>query len=556
MLKKYAVISIVSVLLLWGINRMFGEAHLFSKANDAVKAATNDKEQTKDLNSMQIVVSHNDTDYTLQIPRASISAEAFIQIISKSALPSIVKDALVVRLADNEVDMYGRTLKDDITTAALNGHTRYSMQVHPYPWQPSGASNVVVYKNEFNELSVALVYNRRRDNRSAQDPLRAMGVPSDWRLPEGYMHPKPCKGGENGIARIGEEDMDEAEELKLKKWDLETAYRTILSKSHAIKGAPSSGYDKNIRGCALRELKEEIGLLVPENAAELVTVREENAIVGIFLVHANTKNPGPPLLKVDGTEIAEAIWGKMKAFQLKNNPISGKISITLSYYTHEGNEYPVEVPMRYALTIGKAVQHFRDKEIQSISRLNGFSLFTTRESVEAKMNQILKSKILNPDNIQLHQILGLTPEGKLKDFNWKEVPGETQDEKTKNLNALAHLGIAGEEYHQKVYLLARLFTLFPVDKLINVNDLIVMMKEYAEIDKNIASGHVHSTLKNASIRDTVIPQQSIQNKVNHFNFTPYYLTMCRQLENHSLKLQYANPSQTSGELANKIDLRN
>jgi len=57
--------------------------------------------------------------------------------------------------------------------------------------------------------------------------LRRAGVPDFWKLPEGYMHPKPYKGGEEGIALVSSDDMDESEELMLKGIPMSEAYKSI-----------------------------------------------------------------------------------------------------------------------------------------------------------------------------------------------------------------------------------------------------------------------------------------------------------------------------------------
>ncbi len=68
-------------------------------------------------------------------------------------LPLEIQAALVVRLADGTT-MFGKTFYDQVSTDARNGETRYTVQVHPYPWAAAGASNVIIYRNQFGSLSV------------------------------------------------------------------------------------------------------------------------------------------------------------------------------------------------------------------------------------------------------------------------------------------------------------------------------------------------------------------------------------------------------------------
>lgn len=442
---------------------------------------------------MQLIIKYQEAEYPLSFSNEPVDAADFIEQISRSDLPQVVKNALTVRLADPQVNMFGRTMTDEVTTAAKIGETRYSVQVHPYPWQPSGASNVVVYQNAFNELSVALVYNQRRDRRPLDHPLRKLGVPSDFRLPEGYMHPKPCPGGENGIAVIESDNMDEAEELILKKVAVDAAYKQIQQKQepilnilfHKDLAAPSltPAFDKTVKECALRELKEEINFTPLDHQVHFSHMREENAVVGVFLIKTNDDATAPEL-QVDGLEIKEAMWGKLKAFKLRKNANDNKLVVEIDYYDDEGDAYPVEVPHRYALTIGQCIQLHRNQELQAISQTEGVSLFTNRESVEAKLNHLLRSKVLNPTALKLSHILGESPENTLNNLNGVDIPGENAAEKSKNATILSNLGQSAENYHHKLRALAKLFTESPADKIYTAQELIFVLKECSSIEQN------------------------------------------------------------------------
>jgi hypothetical protein len=149
-----------------------------------------------------------------------------------------------------------------------------------------------VHKNIFNELSVALVYNQRRDKRLESDPFRQLGVPDFWKLPEGYMHPKPCKGGENGISLVSSNDMDEAEELLLKNFPMSEAYKTIKERRIGFTESHQSHiYDNSTKGCAVRESYEEVGYKASMQDVQFVSQREENrlipTIVNLYLIKSN-----------------------------------------------------------------------------------------------------------------------------------------------------------------------------------------------------------------------------------------------------------------------------
>lgn len=425
---------------------------------------------------MQITVSHKNQNYTLKIPDGQhITAPQLIQAITTSNIPRDIKDALLVRLAD-EVNMFGKTIKDNINSKAYSqGHLRYSVQVHPYPWQPSGASNVVIYKNVFHELSVVLVYNQRRDRRSLDNSLRALGVPSDWRLPEGYMHPS-----QDEISIIPADDMDEAEELLLKKIPMTRAYQTIAQKAKrpTHKQATKAGYDKSMQDCAHREVQEEIGLHINNANIHFVTLREENAIVGIYLMRAHSKDLNPPVLKIDGIEIAHAAWGKLKAFQVEKNKINGEIQVFFPYYDESGEEHAVQVPMRYALTISKGIQHFRNMEIQQTT-----PQFSTSQNIEARIIRILNTPSLNPRNKKITDILGISPEEHFKTL----YPGENKD-----IEKLATLGLYADRYHAKILYFAQAFENISQDILLTADklmEILIRYHQYTELNKTSFATH-------------------------------------------------------------------
>lgn len=421
-------------------------------------------------------------------------AQKFIYFLQRF-LPEDVQQALVVRLAD-QINMFGETYKDSLTEEAMKGESRYSVQIHPYPWLAAGASNVIIYRNIFNEISVALVYNQRRDRRLQTDRLRQAGVPDFWKLPEGYMHPRPCKGGENGITLVSSNDMDEAEELMLKSMPMQKAYKTIKEKrmgTDPIHQEPSS-YDNSTQECAKRESYEEVGLKFSIDQIQLISQREENrlipTIVNVYLMKSKHKDITPPTLEVDGIEIKKAIWGKLRAFHLeKDNTKPENFRFTLDY-NEEGDRHPIEIPIKYALMIGQAIRKLRDDEIQDNSKLEGCSLFHSRENVEARVKQILNTKSLNLNQRTLLEILGSSPESDLNDLIVSYLPGNSLREKDENLKALANLGINADNYHKRIISLVVALKKAPLDKPLNADHLIAIAKEGPEIESRLLASRI------------------------------------------------------------------
>lgn len=429
--------------------------------------------------------------FTLEQPhRENLQAtQQFIQSMTQS-LPEEVQQALVVRLAD-KTNMFGETYVDTLSQEASEQEARYSVQVHPYPWLAAGASNVIVHKNIFNELSVALVYNQRRDRRPLSDPLRQAGIPDFFKLPEGYMHPKPCKGGEKGINIASADDMDEAEELMLKGIPMQQAYKTIKEhKMRAESSPPSHAFDVNTKACAVRESHEEVGLTFTTEQVQYVSQREENRIIptiaNVYLIQAKTKEMSPPTLQVDGLEIREGLWGKLHAFNFKNDITKPEqFHIALDYYDDEGNQYAIEVPMKYALMIGQAIQRFRNEEIKKLSQLDDVSLFSSREQVEARVKQTLKCRSLNLESKNLLDILGNPPENCLQNFVTQHLPGDTKQEKCDSLIALSQLGKLAADYHKKIMALAVAFKKMSADIPLSAAHIEAIAKQAPAIEDNL-----------------------------------------------------------------------
>ncbi|WP_131777801.1 hypothetical protein [Legionella fairfieldensis] len=404
-----------------------------------------------------------------------------------TALPEDIQEALVVRFT-NKTNMFGQTCKDTISKAVETHESRYSVQVHPYSWLAAGASNVIVHRNAFNELFVALVYNQRRDRRLTTDVLRQTGIPDYWKLPEGYMHPKPCKGGEKGIALVSSDDMDEAEELMLKDIPMQEAYKTIKAKHTGHFKSHEElhlSYDNSTKECAVRESYEEIGYNAALEDVQFVSQREENrlipTIVNVYLIKTKQRNDiAPPPLRVDGVEIKEALWGKLKAFRFEQDHTKvEKVRIVLDYYDEEGNCYPVEVPVKYALMIGQAIRKLRDEDIQKNTMIEGHPLFASRENIEARVKQILKTPSLNKHQKTLQDILGVSPENHLL------IEGGLAQEMAEDLKVLANLGKKAENYHKKIVALALAFKKASLNQPLNAEQLTDIVKKAPLIESNL-----------------------------------------------------------------------
>lgn len=381
---------------------------------------------------------------------ASTKPELLIDLLKLS--PQEIQHAVIVNLS-RKVTMLGETIFDKVTKKSLNGESRFSVQVHPYPWTASGSSVVVIYYNIFGSAFVALVYNQRRDNR----PQHQRQQPNDWKLPEGFMHPLFCAGGEKGLSRLPSEYQDEAEELILKGKSADEAYAEIKKKYHLQinNDSPnhSSSYDKNLKETAQRELEEEIGLKMTN--IDLIDFSQRSSKYA--MLHAKyraeinkskyslktvTEVNIPPNLTVDNVEIGAAIWAKVSSMKFKIT--EGRIQVFKN---------DIEIQLYYSVIIGKAL---RDSWNEKIKYSNG--VYEKRENVCAKLQMLInKHNKSHSEKFSLKAILGPSPEESLISLgvDVNTLPGENSLEKQENLTALAMLGEYGESYYEKLIEIAK-----------------------------------------------------------------------------------------------------
>ena len=135
--------------------------------------------------------------------------------------------------------------------------------------------------------------------------------------------------------------------------------------------------------------------------------------------------------------------------------------------------------------IGQAIRRLRDEEIQNNSQLDGYSLFGSRENVEARVKQILSTSSLNMHQLTFLDILGIQPENDLHDLLIGNLPGDTLREKDENMKALANVGKNADDYHKKISALSIAFKRAPVDKPLNADQLAAIAKEGTKIESRL-----------------------------------------------------------------------
>jgi hypothetical protein len=399
-------------------------------------------------------------------------------------LPLELREALVVRILD-EIDMYGKTIKDPFP-----GGDRYSLQVHVYPWTTAGATAVPLHQDIFGYLSVALVWNVNHDKRPAEHPDRIAKIPDYWRLPEGYLQPKPCRGGEEGVSHLPSLAMDQAEVAILNKSATKEAAYQEIAQSLGLENLPrkshKSEYDENLLNCALKELREEIGIDLrnkisdPGNHPQVsfIEIRENSQaahmINGVYLVEVEKqKYNSPQVLLPDGTEIGFATWGKLKL--ITSSLVQNQLRYTYPY----GPGIEVEIPMSYALSIAAGVKKFRDQEIATLAKKSNCELFNCSAAIESWILKTTLSSKLNPDKMNISEILGVHPKQLLLDQLLEqkcEVPGNSPNDKNHTLQLLGTLGSAAEHYHQKLLCIVERLNRLDLSETLSC----VQLKEIAE----------------------------------------------------------------------------
>ncbi len=377
-------------------------------------------------------------------------------------LPREIVESFIVRFGDI-ADMFGLTVRDTLSKQL----GRRTLQIHPYPWIKAGASAIIVYKDIFDTVYTALVYNKRTDRRPEADPQRLAGIPSEWKVSEGYLNPKPCKSYSpleaSGIN-------DDAEERLLTGMGMEQAYANASS-------ATFNHVGELMNECVQREVREEIHLSCLPSHVHLAYQLEHPKrpmLTNIYLLDLGI-HLSPPELLIDGIEIGEAVWAKLSAFRFEKQ--ENQFRVLFDYYDEEGNTYPVEVSPTYALIIGYGILKYRELEIQNTS-----PLFGGRENVEAKIKRILVLPMLNSEEKSLEDVMGMTiPEKLLANC---VIPGNHL-EKTKNLCALAALGHHAAAYHKKILLLAKLFQNTPENEFLQAQQLLRIVDQGLFIAENL-----------------------------------------------------------------------
>ncbi len=223
---------------------------------------------------------------------------------------------------------------------------RKSIHVHPYPWTAAGSTVIPLLRDENSALHIALVHNIRRDKDKKV-----------YRLPEGYMHPKGCPELSNGLPTVFQPN-DEAEiKIAFHGVDHVEAYE-----QHAP--IPVETADQDLFDTAIRELREEISLIVSKEQLTFLAQREENGrihcVVHYFLADLNydgkTFAEPPKLVSSDPNEIDEVRWIQPKDIaQIENK-----------FFLLDGSE----ILPHYAEMIGHAVLASRCRELCVLAQKN------------------------------------------------------------------------------------------------------------------------------------------------------------------------------------------
>jgi hypothetical protein len=332
-----------------------------------------------------------------------------------------IKDALAVRGGD--ANMGAKTVVDAIFAPILGG--RATLQAHPYPWAATGAMNVPVYLDASGAAQVALVWNKRRDKALC------------YRTCEGFLHPKPGKGGEHGTTNYLDQDTKEVAvyaqkdsvtpvvdaykntQASKQEQEIITArlndvaawaehcQQNAISDSEFLEGCydiarkhlKNPEFDSDFEDGAKRELREEISLDISKSDIKEIhhfaqTGGYLTANCWFWMPVAKGASDAPALVIGDEAEIGQANWCDVSKFEVSLNEAVGEEPQTLFRVTYQKDEHSAAIKVhdyggdnRYAIAIGLGLKAARDNQVVEALAASGVPTVVANN----RFNQCLQS---------------------------------------------------------------------------------------------------------------------------------------------------------------------
>ena len=306
-----------------------------------------------------------DSDSNTILNNESNLLEKIIKIVETTPNAQILRESLIVRLSNQaNITMYGRQINDTLTSKNQAGRRKYD--IHPYGKTGSGTHAVVSYTDK-NTNEIFILLGRKYKNYSE----KSRGLVNQFSLIGGYMKPHFLEGGDVDFEKISDEDKDRSEEAILLN---KSGYQAILVPSNINLNTQISNisYDFNLEEAAIRELKEESGIIWNKNlygSPINISTRSDygitndkrlHTIVADYLFDFGIQEKHPEVNA--GNDIGEVVW--IKITDIKKDPLI------------QAQEYGSKIS-RYSINIDNQVIQIRDDHgavidtfLSKINRIN------------------------------------------------------------------------------------------------------------------------------------------------------------------------------------------
>lgn len=289
--------------------------------------------------------------------------EKIIKIVEADPNVRILREALIVRLANKaSITMYGRQINDSLTPQHQAGRRKYDL--HPYGKTGSGTHSIISYTDK-NTNEIFILLARKYKNYSE----KSHGLVNQFSLIGGYMKPHFLEGGEVDFEKISDDDKDRAEEAILLN---KKGYKT-QSNINSNNQVSNISYDFNLEEAAIREVREESGIIWDKNlygSPVNISTRSDygitndkrlHTIVADYLFDFGIQGKYPEVKA--GNDIGEVVW--VKITEIKKDPAI------------KAQEYGSNIS-RYSVNIDNQIIQIRDDHGEVIDKF--FSKIKSRAS--------------------------------------------------------------------------------------------------------------------------------------------------------------------------------
>lgn len=309
-----------------------------------------------------------------------------------------------------------------------------------------------IFSRFFGRLCAGLLYNKASDRRNDNNPLRQKGVPDKLVIYE-EKKKSGTYGAERNISLCSSANMELAEKLISEKVPMLQAYdpNTLMEddKYHTVYSS-----DDETNDTLFRLMRDKHGILITDDLHfveifEMPSSSNANVTFVYYQIFdesndsqfVNVDNDGERLL----VDLSRCRW-------IQDLTRNEKIKLITDYISDEDDIYGVEITFKFAWKLAVALQRFRDVEVATISSVQELPLFSSCESLAARVMQICCSNNTDPT-----LILGKPLESVFGNLIVPKIIGQSPADREIFLRQMAQFGELAHNYHQRLKQLALLF---------------------------------------------------------------------------------------------------